>query len=183
MRRLRGSARGNKRQTLSEINVVPYIDVMLVLVVIFMVTTPLLSQGVKVHLPKANAEPLSVQDQTPVIVTVNVKGEYFLNILGNSNATAISSDDLIKDVQEALAKNADRKVYVRGDESASYGDVVGAMVDLQKAGVGNVGLMTSPSNHSINNSEDKSANNLANNLANNSGANSGSHFLNPKGKG
>jgi biopolymer transport protein TolR len=171
MRRLRGSARGNKRQTLSEINVVPYIDVMLVLVVIFMVTTPLLSQGVKVHLPKANAEPLSVQDQTPVIVTVNVKGEYFLNILGNANATPISSDDLIKDVQEALAKNADRKVYVRGDESASYGEVVGAMVALQQAGVGNVGLMTSPSNHSTNNP------------ANNSVANSGNHFLNPKGKG
>jgi biopolymer transport protein TolR len=128
-----------RRRTLAEINVVPYIDVMLVLVVIFMVTTPLLSEGVKVNLPKANAQVLSAQDQTPLIVTVNAKGEYFLNTLG---AAPINAENLMNQVHEALAKNPERKVYVRGDEAASYGEVVGAMVDLQQAGVGNVGLMT-----------------------------------------
>jgi biopolymer transport protein TolR len=142
-----------RRRTLADINVVPYIDVMLVLVVIFMVTTPLLSQGVKVNLPKANAQTLSAQDQTPLIVTVSAKGEYFLNTLGSS---PIASENLINLVHEALAKNPDRKVYVRGDEAASYGEVVGAMVDLQQAGVENVGLMTNqpdssnPSNQSGN---------------------------------
>ena len=156
MSRLRGSSGGRRarhqRRALSEINVVPYIDVMLVLVVIFMVTTPLLSQGVKVHLPKANAQALSVQDQTPLIITVNTQGEYFLNTLGSS---PISSERLINLVQEALAKNSDRKVYVRGDEAASYGEVVGAMVALQQAGVANVGLMTNPSNNPSNSARDK----------------------------
>ncbi len=140
MKRFR-DRRGKSRRAWSEINVVPYIDVMLVLVVIFMVTTPLLSQGVNVHLPKAHAQSLSAQDQAPLIVTVNQSGEYFLNTLGSS---AISSDRLIQVVQEGLAKNPDRKVYVRGDESAAYGEVVGAMVALQQAGARNVGLMTNP---------------------------------------
>ncbi len=133
--------RRSRRRALSEINVVPYIDVMLVLVVIFMVTTPLLSQGVKVHLPKANAQSLSLQDQMPLIVTVNASGEYFLNTLENVPIAATRLMDLVR---EGLSKNPDRKVFVRGDEAASYGQVVGVMVVLQQAGVGNVGLMTNP---------------------------------------
>jgi biopolymer transport protein TolR len=140
MKRFR-DRRGKSRRAWSEINVVPYIDVMLVLVVIFMVTTPLLSQGVNVHLPKARAQSLSAQDQTPLIVTVNQSGQYFLNTLGSSS---ISSDRLVDVVQSALTQNPDRKVYVRGDQSAAYGDVVSAMVALQQAGVANVGLMTEP---------------------------------------
>lgn len=142
MRRLRDSRGKNRRRTLSEINVVPYIDVMLVLVVIFMVTTPLLSQGVNVHLPKASAQSLSLPNQTPLIVTVDKNGAYFLNTEGSA---VISSDHLIDLIRDALSKNPDRKVYVRGDEAASYGEVVSAMVALQQAGVGNVGLMTHPS--------------------------------------
>lgn len=136
--------RRRSRRALSEINVVPYIDVMLVLLIIFMVTTPLLSQGVKVDLPHASAQPLSAQDTTPLIVTVDAEGHYFLNVLGDAPVT---SDVIMNRVEAALSQNPDRKVYVRGDQSVAYGKVVEAMVFLQQAGVPQVGLMTDPNSH------------------------------------
>ena len=135
--------RQNRRRAVADINVVPYIDVMLVLLIIFMVTTPLLSQGVKVNLPKAAAKALTSKNQTPLIVNVNARGEYFLNTAGKIPLTA---NRLTDRVQSALKRNPKRKVYVRGDSAANYGKVVGAMVLLQRAGVGEVGLMTQ-SNH------------------------------------
>ncbi|MDF2939619.1 MAG: Biopolymer transport protein [Gammaproteobacteria bacterium] len=134
----------NRRQKLSEMNVVPYIDVMLVLLIIFMVTTPLLSQGVKVSLPKASANVLPQEKQAPVIVTVNAQGLYFLNIAANANLP-ITPAVLSESVKSALQQNPDRKVYVRGDQGVEYGKVVNAMVILQQAGAPSVGLMTDDS--------------------------------------
>lgn len=130
----------HKRRKIAEINVVPYIDVMLVLLIIFMVTTPLLSQGVKVNLPKAAAKALSTQS-IPIIVSVDTSGNYFLNISSTPNAP-ITTGDLQSQVSAALTANSDRKVFVRADQSVNYGDVIQAMALLQQAGASSVGLMT-----------------------------------------
>lgn len=134
-----------KNRPMSEINVVPYIDVMLVLLIIFMITAPLLSQGVKVDLPHAAAEPLSTKEQQPIIVSVDAKGNYFLNVANNSNRP-INADQLVNRVAAELqvAKNAGqpRQVLVKGDRNVDYGKVVQAMVLLQQAGAPSVGLMT-----------------------------------------
>ncbi len=131
----------HKRRKIAEINVVPYIDVMLVLLIIFMVTTPLLSQGVKVNLPKAAAKILPDQNIPPIIVSVDASGNYFLNIAATPN-NPISTADLQAQVTTALTNNPDRKVYVRADQSVQYGDVITAMALLQQSGADTVGLMT-----------------------------------------
>jgi biopolymer transport protein TolR len=136
MRKLRA-----RRNRIAEINVVPYIDVMLVLLIIFMVTTPLLSQGVKVNLPQAAAKVLPQQNLPPIIVSVDATGNSFLNIAATPSAP-LSLAEIQTEVAAALAKQADRKVYVRADQSVNYGDVIKAMVALQTAGASNIGLMT-----------------------------------------
>jgi len=130
----------HKRGKIAEINVVPYIDVMLVLLIIFMVTTPLLSQGVKVNLPKAAAKALSSKN-TPIIVSVNARGNYFLNITKTPNQP-IKVAEMQSEVSAALTANDKRPVFVRADSSVNYGDVIRAMSILQQAGAGNIGLMT-----------------------------------------
>lgn len=136
----------HNRKPMSEINVVPYIDVMLVLLVIFMITAPLLSQGVKVSLPQAMANAISDNNQ-PIIVTVNAKGQYFLNI-SNDPSVPIAAQTLATrvaaELQIAKQENKQRQVLVKGDRNVDYGKVVQAMVLLQHAGAGSVGLMTSP---------------------------------------
>ncbi len=134
-----------RKKPLAEINVVPYIDVMLVLLMIFMITAPLLSQGVHVNLPQAAAKSLSPEDQLPIIVTVDKQGQYFLNI-AKKPSKAITGKDLNDQVGIALGrakqKNQQRDVYVRGDKGSVYGNVVKAMVLLQQAGAKSVGLIT-----------------------------------------
>ena len=125
-----------------EINVVPYIDVMLVLLVIFMITTPILTQGVKVELPKAKSEKISSADSKPIVVTVNKAGEYFINQGVSDPKQSLSSEKLSQVVVSLSAQNSDKPVYVRGDNNANYGEVVGAMSLIQKAGVDKVGLVT-----------------------------------------
>lgn len=140
----RGRGRARKRP-MAEMNVVPYIDVMLVLLVIFMVTAPLLTQGVRVDLPQANANPIAGSDSQPVIVSVDAAGRYYLSQGDDSADSAqdsLSSERLIARVSAYIKLNPAVKVLVRGDEAASYGDVVGAMVLLQKAGAKGVGLVT-----------------------------------------
>ncbi|WP_162902220.1 protein TolR [Facilibium subflavum] len=132
-------SRRTKRKAMVEINVVPYIDVMLVLLIIFMITAPMLTQGVKVSLPQASAKKISPTQNKPFIVTVNANGQYFTN--QSSNET-VSADALKMAVMQALQNNPKKQVYVKGDKNASYGQVVAAMVLLQKAGVDNVGLVT-----------------------------------------
>ena len=130
----------NKHRPMAEINVVPYIDVMLVLLIIFMVTAPMLMQGVKVDLPEANADPVDNQDSEPVIVSINAAGQLFLN-LGQEDQ--ILSLPTIKDrVAAVIRRNPKKPVLVWGDKAVPYGEVVSLMVALQEAGAPSVGLVT-----------------------------------------
>ena len=126
---------------MSEINVVPYIDVMLVLLVIFMITAPLLAQGVKVDLPRAAAEPLDKTEAEPLVVTVDAGGALYVNI-GTGKDKPVDPDTLLARVAAVLRRRPDTPVLVRGDSNANYGRVVSAMVLLQQAGAHNVGLVT-----------------------------------------
>lgn len=132
-----------KKRPMSEINVVPYIDVMLVLLVIFMITAPLLTQGVKIDLPQTPAQTLPTEDQEPLIVEVDAAGRFYLNY-GDDQEKSIDSSTLVNRVNALLRHNPTISVLVKGDKSAQYGDVVIAMALLQKAGVASVGLMTEP---------------------------------------
>jgi len=132
-----------RRRPVSEINVVPYIDVMLVLLIIFMVTAPLISQGVKVDLPKASAHPIEQEDNPPIIASVDVKGRYFLNV-GDDQESPISQDELGAIVKAQLTKEPNTPVVVKGDGQVAYNEVIQLMVLLQQAGVPSVGLMTDP---------------------------------------
>ncbi len=131
-----------KKRPISEINVVPYIDVMLVLLIIFMITAPLLSEGVKVALPQANAKPITKQQHEPVIITVNRKGLYYLNI-GDHPKKPVDATTLVSRVAAVKRQRKNTlSVLVRGDRRAKYGDVVNVMALLQQAGVDDVGLIT-----------------------------------------
>ncbi len=126
---------------MAEINVVPYIDVMLVMLVIFMITAPLLTQGVKVDLPEASAEALPPEQQEPLVVNVDAAGNLYLNI-ADDPGKPISGDDLKQRVAAVLHRRQDTSVLVRGDKAADYGSVIAAMVLLQQAGAPSVGLVT-----------------------------------------
>ena len=128
---------------MAESNVVPYIDVMLVLLVIFMITAPLLNQGVKIELPKVPAKPIDNQSHDPLIVEVDANGRFFLNY-GEKQDKPLVSTTLVNRVNAVLRYRPGVVVLVRGDRNAAYGDVVVAMALLQKAGVDEVGLMTDP---------------------------------------
>jgi biopolymer transport protein TolR len=132
-----------KKKPMAEINVVPYIDVMLVMLVIFMITAPLLSQGVDVELPQASAEPMDDQQQEPMVLSVDAEGRYFLNI-GDDPETAIDADTLVLRASAVLRQRPKTPVLVRGDAHVDYGRVVAAMALLQQAGAPKVGLVTEP---------------------------------------
>ena len=125
---------------MSEINVVPYIDVMLVLLIIFMVTAPMLMQGVKVDLPEASADPVENQDSEPVIVSVNSAGQLFLNLGQEDQVLSLAT---IRDrVAAVMRRSPDKPVLVWGDRAVPYGEVVTLMAALQEAGAPSVGLVT-----------------------------------------
>ncbi len=130
-----------RRKPMAEINVVPYIDVMLVLLIIFMITAPILSQGIDVDLPETSAKPLPQDKQEPIVLTVDAKGQYYLNI-GPAPDKVIELDVLDKVVSKALNAKPDLPVIVKGDKNVAYGKVVTAMSLLQQAGASKVGLMT-----------------------------------------
>ena len=132
-----------KRRAIADINVVPYIDVMLVLLIIFMVTAPLLKQGVDVDLPNAPANALDVNSPEPIVVSVDSKGTMYLNIAPDSDAE-ISAAALVEQVKAALVRDPKRPVMVRGDANGPYQNVVSTLVLLQQAEVGSVGLVTDP---------------------------------------
>jgi biopolymer transport protein TolR len=133
-----------RRKVMSQINVVPYIDVMLVLLIIFMVTAPLLQQGVDVKLPNAPSKPLPSDTEVPeaLYVSVDRNGRLYLTI--EESTTPIAPAALAEAVQSIIAKDPRRPVYVKGDGQVSYQRVIDAMVELQKAGVAGVGLLTEP---------------------------------------
>ena len=122
---------------------VPYIDVMLVLLVIFMITAPLLTQGVKVDLPRAAAEPMARSESEPLVITVDSRGDYYINY-GEDRERPLEPAVLAAKVSALLRHRPGLPVLVRGDRSVSYGDIVVLMSLLQGAGVPSVGLMTEP---------------------------------------
>ena len=130
-----------KRKLNAEINVVPYIDVTLVLLIIFMVTAPMLTQGVDVELPKASSEPVETQDEEPLIVTVDAEGLYYIN-LGEDETVTKSAEQIAGQIRQILSVNPGKMMLVRGDRQASYDQVVQLMVLLQGAGAERVGLVT-----------------------------------------
>jgi biopolymer transport protein TolR len=132
-----------KRRAVSDINVVPYIDVMLVLLIIFMVTAPLLKQGVDVDLPTAPANPLDAESPEPIVISIDKNGLMFLNIAAEPEAQ-IEAEELVEQVRSALKVEPRRPVMVRGDANGPYQNVVATLVLLQQADVGSVGLVTEP---------------------------------------
>lgn len=132
-----------RRRPVSDINVVPYIDVMLVLLIIFMVTAPLITAGVNVNLPKADANPLAEDSKPPVVVSVTESYEYFVTD-GNKKEGPMVPQELAAVVGAYLKVEPNRPVMVEGDGSVTYDAVVNLMVLLQKQGVESVGLMTDP---------------------------------------
>jgi len=140
--------RREKRKPVAEMNVVPYIDVMLVLLVIFMVTAPMLNQGVKVDLPQVSSEVLpSDSNQQVLTLSVLADGTYYWNLgeavdTENHSDSAVSLEAMTEGVTKIMRAKPDTLVYIRGDKSANYGVVVTAMGALQQAGVPNVGLIT-----------------------------------------
>jgi biopolymer transport protein TolR len=137
---------GARRKPMSDINVVPFIDVMLVLLVIFMITAPLLTQGVKVDLPKTAAKAIDDQKKEPLIVTVDASGNYYLNLSDKPSKpiTARTLSYLVTSQLKDQAATPQRPVLVRGDKNVNYGKVIEAMVLLQQAGAKSVGLITQP---------------------------------------
>lgn len=142
----------NRRKPVAEMNVVPYIDVMLVLLVIFMVTAPMLNQGVKVELPQVSSEVLP-QDNDALVLTVSIKADrsYYWTTgsevdVDSADDTAVSLDAMVRAATAVLAANREQgkqvQVYVRADKSVDYGTVMAAMGGLQQAGVADVGLIT-----------------------------------------
>jgi biopolymer transport protein TolR len=131
--------RGRGRRLMGEINVVPYIDVMLVLLIIFMVTAPMLSQGIKVDLPKAAAEPLPA-DAEPLVLSIDPDGGMYLNI-GDPHA-ALDADRILELVSAVIRREPERPVVVKADTTVQYGRVVEGMALLQQAGAQKVGFAT-----------------------------------------
>ena len=136
--------RKRRRKPMAEINVVPYIDVMLVLLIIFMVTTPLLTEGVQVDLPKATSRPVAVDENAPepFVLTVDAQGQYYID----ENTDVKAPKEVAVYAAGLLAAKPTTKFLVRGDKNAVYNDVLQAMVLLKDAGIEQVNLITEPVN-------------------------------------
>jgi len=130
-----------RRRPVAEINVVPYIDVMLVLLIIFMITAPLITQGVHVDLPQASAEPLSRDSETPLVASVAADGSYYLTV-GDSKDESLSLEEVMTLVAAHLAVAPQTPIMVNGDGSVPYKSIINLMVVLKQAGAQSVGLMT-----------------------------------------
>ncbi|MDO3722452.1 protein TolR [Marinobacter sp. chi1] len=132
----------HRRKPMSEINVVPYIDVMLVLLIIFMVTAPMLTQGVKVELPETTSEPIQAdKDVESIVVSVDTNGAYYMEI-GDQGSDPMSLPEIREQITKILSQRSNSEVLVRGDEHVEYGVVVRLMAELQAAGASSVGLIT-----------------------------------------
>ena len=134
------------RKLMGEINVVPYIDVMLVLLIIFMITAPLLTQGVQVELPDADAKPIDPQllkDREPLVLSVDRDGRYYLNVGGDEDSP-VNEAEVARRAGAVLGREPDTPVLVKADERVPYGSVVRGMVLLQQAGATKIGFLTDP---------------------------------------
>ena len=133
-----------KRKLMSEINVVPYIDVMLVLLVIFMVTAPMLTQGIEVSLPKANSEPIEdISDREPFVLSVDAEGNLYINV-GDDEDEPTTSKKIVTLLAAVLRNTPNTPILVKADRAVPYGNVVGAMVLLQQGGAEHIGFVTDP---------------------------------------
>lgn len=137
-----------KHQPKAEMNVVPYIDVMLVLLVIFMVTAPMLTQGIDVQLPKVASQAMPLDsDQQVLTLSVKADGSYYWNLGSEINVakqtdSAVDLNEMTSKISRVVAARSDTKVYIRGDQEADYGDVIAGMAALQQGGVTHLGLIT-----------------------------------------
>lgn len=131
-----------RRKLSAEINVVPYIDVMLVLLIIFMITAPLITQGVDVELPKTDSQPIPTP-QEPLILSIDAQARYFLN-KGDDTSDALDEKELLARMTSTLQAQPDTMVLVQGDSKVAYGDVAHAMTLLQQAGIKKIGFVTQP---------------------------------------
>jgi biopolymer transport protein TolR len=135
-----------RRRLMGEINVVPYIDVMLVLLIIFMITAPLLAEGIKVELPKAGAQPIPpelMKDSKPIVLSVNQAGQLFLNY-NKPEDEPLDAAEVEAQAAAVLRRAPETAVLVRGDYRVAYGEIVAAMTILQRAGASKVGFITQP---------------------------------------
>lgn len=136
-----------KKHPIAEINVVPYIDVMLVLLIIFMITAPLLNQGINVDLPQTTASTLKTQTKEPLIISIDNKSQYYLNI-SNTPSQPMDASQLSQNVATELSSSKHqgqaRQVFVKGDQHVDYGAVIKLMTLLQQAGASGIGLITTP---------------------------------------
>ena len=135
-----------RRRLMAEINVVPYIDVMLVLLIIFMITAPLLKEGVKVDLPDAAAKPIDAEmlkNHQPLILTIDARGRMYVNF-GQNQDQPTSEATVSSRTAALLRRDPQTPVLVKADTTVPYGTVVRAMVLLQQAGAGKVGFLTDP---------------------------------------
>src|SRR5215470_8520051 len=139
---MQGAGRRKRRKLKAEINVVPYIDVMLVLLIIFMVTAPLLNLGVDIQLPQSTAKAVQ-SEKEPIVISVAQGGKLFLT-LGAAPRESIDADTLVRKVGAFVRQNPQVPVYIAGDNRASYGEVYEILPALQQAGVSKVGLMSQP---------------------------------------
>lgn len=130
-----------KHKLNAEINVVPYIDVMLVLLIIFMVTAPMLTQGVKLDLPQASSDPVDTSDTEPLIVSLDVEGRFYINV-GGDDLDPITASDVEDRVKKVLSANPRKLILVRGDKNVTYQQIISLMTLIQRAGAPSVGLVT-----------------------------------------
>lgn len=135
-----------KRKPMSEINVVPYIDVMLVLLVVFMVTAPLLNQGIEVELPQANNEPLSIdENQESLVISITENQEYYISLgATTANRQPVTLDTIGQQVAQVMSANPRIQVMIEGDTNANWGTMIALITTLQNAGVANPNFITQP---------------------------------------
>ena len=133
-----------RRKPMSEINMVPFIDIMMVLLVAFMISAPMLTQGIKVDLPKTSSEIIPLpEDQEVLIITVKASGEYFID-LGSSREEATGLSSITEKVGKVVSANPGIQVLINGDANVPYGQVIQLMAGIQGSGISNVGLITEP---------------------------------------
>ena len=136
--------RPRRRKQMAEINVVPLIDVMLVLLIVFMITAPLITQGIKVELPQADAEPVENSDETTLVVSINSEGDYFISLGAEEDPQPVPLERIQEDVTKIINVNPAVPVFVEADESVNYGVVTRLMSTLAAAGADNLRLITQP---------------------------------------
>ncbi len=133
--------KNRRRKPMAEINVVPYIDVTLVLLIIFMITTPLLQTGVKVDLPEAESAVVEQKNEPPLVITIKEQGQYYI-MVGDKDQEQLQPEEIDARVSAVLNEKPETQVLIEADKGVDYGTVVTVMAGLKNAGVANVGLMT-----------------------------------------